>query len=612
MNKKPRTFDPKEVLSGFTGTGRTRSILLLGNQSKAVSDELDSLSHEITRQDTNTFRTTIDSRKIKSPKDACSQFARNLRTGNRDPMQLARFAMDVGKSASSIRADGMGSISVEDARRSLAESLTGLFADLTGTFAPKLLLSIKNVDELSDDLLLWFSNELNHAMRAVPQFKNTRFLFSAISSDSRLRKFFDRFGFEQVHTYTLGETAGDMDHQDNERADEVEERTSEFSKRLINSKSLPKLISERIKVSADQQDVKKFISSFPEDERRYLSILSYPARASRYSLEHFVDSRTAALAFNWLKRSTALRAVHESGDLVLASNIRQLAREYHSQKCPDEARNWKEISDVFDLFQECFPHVTDHSLAFDLQALTFYNEKILKGIFNDDQLERLDGFTDRNSDQIVQDAKNCHFTEDAKLVTRRFMEVSGQTSSPGLEDKVRELWMEDHARYTKLKAKLDTEKTNLSSEIEDAIQEIARLKDLKDKLMDDFKNPKRFKPEKVYSFTSSKALITLGLATCGASILFDTLGTYHAACGLAVTIFGFFWPNVELKRAVAADSGPRSNLAIETQQRSLKHRIAGLVNRTGVMKGNLKDLESQIHDLGDDAPHPYLEFSEES
>ena len=94
--------------------------------------------------------------------------------------------------------------------------------------------------------------------------------------------------------------------------------------------------------------------------------------------------------------------------------------------------------------------------------------------------------------------------------------------------------------------------------------------------------------------------------------MFETLGTYHAACGLAVTLFGFFWPNVEVKRVTAGGEGPQSNLAIETQQRSLKHRIAGLGNRTGVMKLNLDDLDKQIANLGDSPPPSYLELSEDS
>ena len=112
--------------------------------------------------------------------------------------------------------------------------------------------------------------------------------------------------------------------------------------------------------------------------------------------------------------------------------------------------------------------------------------------------------------------------------------------------------------------------------------------------------------EKIYSFTTSRALIVIGIGTVGASLLSDSIGAYHAACGLALTLFGFFWPNVELKREAVTAGGPRSNLAIETQHRSLNHRIGSLCNRVQVMKGNLDAVEKKLVKLGD-TPSPYLE-----
>ena len=88
-------------------------------------------------------------------------------------------------------------------------------------------------------------------------------------------------------------------------------------------------------------------------------------------------------------------------------------------------------------------------------------------------------------------------------------------------------------------------------------------------------------------------------------MLTDGIGAYHAACGIALTVFGFFWPNVEIKRALAGNAG-NSNLAIETQQRSLSHRASSLANRVQLMKGNLDALESNLSKLGDSPPFPIL------
>ena len=98
----------------------------------------------------------------------------------------------------------------------------------------------------------------------------------------------------------------------------------------------------------------------------------------------------------------------------------------------------------------------------------------------------------------------------------------------------------------------------------------------------------------------------------GTSLLSESIGSYHAACGLALSLFGFFWPNVETKRPAFAGGNPdNSKLAIETQERSLNHRSRSLSNRVQVMKGNLDAIEKQLVKLGDSPPLPYLD-SEQS
>ena len=90
----------------------------------------------------------------------------------------------------------------------------------------------------------------------------------------------------------------------------------------------------------------------------------------------------------------------------------------------------------------------------------------------------------------------------------------------------------------------------------------------------------------------------------------ESLGSYHAACGLGLTLFGFFWPTVELKRAAEAAVISSSPLTIDAQQRSLNHRISNLNNRLKVMKGNLEDVDAQIVKLGDKLSEPYVEIEE--
>ena len=114
------------------------------------------------------------------------------------------------------------------------------------------------------------------------------------------------------------------------------------------------------------------------------------------------------------------------------------------------------------------------------------------------------------------------------------------------------------------------------------------------------------KPKKVYSFTTSFLLIVLGLGTVGISLFSDSFGVYHSACGLALSLFGFFWPIVEIKKPKAESSGAKPNLAIETQHRSLDHRIRGLANRATSINHMLKQIEEDLNVIDRGLDEPYL------
>ena len=151
-------------------------------------------------------------------------------------------------------------------------------------------------------------------------------------------------------------------------------------------------------------------------------------------------------------------------------------------------------------------------------------------------------------------------------------------------------------------------KKNLAIDVEGALQEVANLDAMKNKLSEDFNKPGSLTPERMLSFGSSLLLIVIGLGTVGLSLMSESLGSYHAACGLGLTLFGFFWPTVELKRAAETAVISSSPLTIDAQQRSLNHRISNLNNRLKVMKGNLEDVDVQIVKLGDKLSEPYVEI----
>ena len=124
--------------------------------------------------------------------------------------------------------------------------------------------------------------------------------------------------------------------------------------------------------------------------------------------------------------------------------------------------------------------------------------------------------------------------------------------------------------------------------------------------MKDFENPIQAKTQKIYSFSSSSLLIVLGLGTIGASLFSDLIGSYHAACGIALTLFGFFWPSVEVKKQKVQNVGGGPKLAIETQHRSMDHRIKGLANRANFINSSLEQLSKDIEGLNQGINEPYF------
>ena len=613
-----------DVRSGLTHKGKVRAAVLLGGGGK-VDEVIADLGNSILQVNPSAFCICLDSAKTKTPYDWCSQFARNLRTVDGVPMaDLAKFALTTGKSLSPFKG-----IRNEDSEPSsdnkIAVELVKNFEALTqagpnGNNTPHIVLAIKDFSDYTAKMLSWLSDALNPAIRESKFFQGCRFLFSMKRLTERESSFFNSFGFEKIHLVEIEPVDNQKDVGNEWKSDSSElvistsDAQEETSHNITFPKSLKKKdlslslnIENNLIGSMDIKEASKLLSSFSEIEKEYLYISSYPTRISRYSLEHFESDRQAALSFNWLKRSKTLHTAHPSGDLILADELKLAARTLHAHEHPELSEKWRTLASVLDRFQEIFPIDSTHWIPINLQLLDSFDSRILGKLFTGDRLDSVLNLIEQTPEQIIEKGSKLSLSEEAKIVTRRYMELSGLSLLDGIEEHVRELWLKDRDNYNLKKAQMEEERTSVISEIEGTLSQVANLKDLKDNLNEDSRNPNRKKAEKIYTFTSSKVLIFIGIATIGASLLSDNIGSYHAACGLALTLFGFFWPNVEFKRATITGVGQRSSLAIETQERSLNHRIGSLSNRVQVMKGNLDAVQSQLAKLGDTPPDPYLE-----
>jgi len=161
-------------------------------------------------------------------------------------------------------------------------------------------------------------------------------------------------------------------------------------------------------------------------------------------------------------------------------------------------------------------------------------------------------------------------------------------------------------RISERKSKIEGKKSSLEQEIEDIKEQITHFDQMRNQIDDQFQNPSNYKARKVYTFSTALPLLVIGLATIGASLFSESIGTYHAACGLFLTFAGFFWPNIEIQKPDLQTVGGKPKLAVETQRRSLNHRISGLVNRASSLKGTLSDLDSELETLELGTQTPYL------
>jgi hypothetical protein len=619
--------DEKKLVPGLSNKGTLRAVTLIGKSKNNLEASVNDLVKSISDSDSSSFWVSLDAGKIRSPYDWCSQFARNLRT--KDGVQLrdlANFALSTGKSLSPFKSSDDSDDPAES--KNIAGTLLGNFENLLEAqvkpkSSPHLVILIKNLPDFEEEIIDWMSRVLNPVIRDSKAFKNARFVFTADEVTEKERKFFNSFGFEKMNLVTLGRgdpkreddllPQSELDFNKNSKREEPQDKIKETPLKQKQKNTLP---SKAIAVDCfagtmDIHEAEKVLASFSEEEKSYLFLASYPLRISRYTLEFFETARNAALSYNWLNRNQSLYFKHESGDLLLNEDIRVAARIVHSNNLPDISENWSILSSVLDSFHELFPTDSTHWIPVNLQLLESFNKRILKSLFTQEQVDDILHFIDQLPNQFSEIDKKFTLSENAKLVTRRFLELTSIEPIAGFQDRIRSLWIKDNEQYHSQKTKMLREKDDVSAEIETTLGQVAQIKEMRDNLLENFRDPKRNKAERVYSFTTSRLLLVIGLATVGASLLSESIGSYHAACGLALTLFGFFWPNVETKRPAFATEGPRSNLAIETQQRSLNHRVGSLSNRIQVMKGNLDAVEKQLAKLGDAPPPPYLD-SEQS
>jgi hypothetical protein len=476
------------------------------------------------------------------------------------------------------------------------------------------ILIIEDLDLLQGDQLNWLSGEFNHALRKSVRFKNCRFIFSSTKEINHFREFFNDFGFERpvdlkLHGLSLLET---------EELIQFHEFGKVSAEDLLEiSKGNPALALKYLQngfimnnnkkdMEVTKEDTGFDLSKLQEKELEFLLYASYPARINRYNLEHFCTPKLAAFTYNWLKRTPSVCQELPYGDIELNHSIKQQMRAFHLEQEPDKAEQLATLASVLDLFYDKFPDTESHWIPVNMTAFNSFSKNLCRKVFDEFEYEQIFHFLKVHEDAFEQRGKFYSLNNETRQLVTRYMELSGMEPQDGLHELIEKAWDEDQVAFQQRKAKIETERVDLDNEISDIKSQVTHFQGLKQNIEDGGKNPQQNKSRRLVTFNMSTALVVFGLVIVGASLLSDMLGTYHAACGLAVTIFGFFWPNVEIKKINPDGAISTSNLAVETQQRSLDHRINGLLSRANSIAINLENLGKEQTELEEGSAEPYL------
>ena len=628
---EPKTVRRKELASlksSLTGAGAVRCILIHGDHGIGKSNLLANFGRSFPGLNDWHIWMEVDGDLLNTPETFCSAMIRSMVAGNSVSVEAQNaIAREFGQLA--VQVDRKNALSVDGSKK--GDQLANLLIELLGKrlgaihsptsqFIP--VLAFDNLDRATPQLVDWFVGPFNRAIRKSELFKQARFLFAAQKYNTELQSIFDRFGLAQVRQLKLEKLnstqCAEINQQTYNRqvtSGKLYENSEGNPLKLLNFlKNLT--ISNKEDIILDTQTpsaTPSDLSQFSEKEIERLSFAAYPERINRYNLEFFCSQREAAFCFNWLKRNSKLCNTEQDGDLILHKHIRDAALTHCEFVNSDLHQKNVIAATVLSAYLELFPDPENHWVPINLQVFDSFNNSLINNIFDPFQAETIISFIDEHAEQFATTNNQICLTDDAKLVTRRFIEVGGGRPIEGLTEKALQQWELDLAAIRKKKLQLEQEKINITEEVAGIEKQISHFSDMKDLVTNAMNKPRSSnKAKKELTFSMSKSLIAIGLTTVALSVISSMFGIYHAATGIALTLFGFFWPSIQITRPNMAEQGLNPKLALETQQHSISHRINGLTSRVSTLNNSLIGISDTIAESEDDTLIPYVSSKQES
>ena len=596
----------KSIVTELLPNGGTRAVLLIGT-SKDTDFAKNKLSDSLVKGNPGCLWIEMDGGHNNSPETLMANFARSIKGGDAfDTKTLGLFGRKTGRMlASSVSQNPDSSSEIAESTKLLtrAQMLIQNFDELAGStlesvHSPAPILCFHNLSSYSLDMIDWICDELNEAMRRSNICRNARFVFTDTKQSEKCDRFFNRFGFQRVKQVRVSPV-----HK-KQNQEIISLTSTKELKKIMNS---PKLSTSMQDQKQKNQNPKKELdfSSFSEKHQKYILLACLPHFINRDTLEYFCSPTDAAYCYNWLLRTKNIAQPAHENFFVLNPSIKKSAREALRTKDP-KAEHKEILASVLDKFMEYFPSPELHWVPVNLQLFSSFSSELLKKLFDADRFEIMDNFLADNEEVFSKEQKLLTLQEEPKLITRRLLELTDLEPLEGLSGKISAQWEEDQLFYDSQKKSLESERLAMEQEIEEIKGQIIHFSQMRDQLIEGSSNPNAYRPKKNFTFSLSLPLVVIGLTTIGASLFSDSIGSYHAACGLFLTFIGFFWPSVELQKPEFQTVGGKPKLAVETQQRSFNHRISGLVNRASSLKESLTTVDGNLDSLNTGAQTPYL------
>jgi hypothetical protein len=236
---------------------------------------------------------------------------------------------------------------------------------------------------------------------------------------------------------------------------------------------------------------------------------------------------------------------------------------------------------------------------------------VLTELFGEEDGECIIEFVDQNS-EVFEAHLGCYkFRPEPLGVVTRYKSVTPREEEEEEENLlalITETWIQRKNESESKRNDLEAERENIHSELSGIDKKIDTLNGLKKNLLHSFLNPESRKPKREISLSVTPVLLILGLTTIGVSLAFrDLLGPYHAAAGIALALFGFFWPSTKWQsHRQVSESGGMDRFAIETQQRMLGHKMMGLNTRKGRLRNSIEEIEEGIEKIDASLQQPYI------